>query len=209
MQRSHKPEIMDGSGIPDATLQKFHADLRLIHLLMGTVSQLTRRIKDAESVIDIGCGNGELLSQIRDRMNVHVTGVDLRPQPAAKVPIIQADATTEALPFADAAVSTLLIHHLTDEQVVALIRNVGRSCRRLVILDLVRARLPLVLYTIFMCPMLSRVGALDGRQSIRRAYTGPELRILAERALGGTGATIRHWVSRFGARQILEITYRP
>jgi SAM-dependent methyltransferase len=209
MQRSHKPEIMDDAGITGATLRKFHADLRLIHSLMGTVSQLTRRIKGAESVIDIGCGDGELLSQIRDVMGVHVTGVDVRPQPAAKVPVIETDATRAALPFADAAVSTLLIHHLTDEQVVALIRNVGRSCRRFVILDLVRARLPLVLYTVFMCPMLSRVGALDGRQSIRRAYTGPELRALVERALGGTGATFRHWVSRFGARQVLEITYRP
>jgi SAM-dependent methyltransferase len=209
MLRSHKPEIMDGTGIPDETLHRFHDDLRLIHRLMGNGKQLMRRLDGAQSVIDIGCGDGELLAGIRDRMGIAVTGVDLRPQPRAKVPVLQADATRDPLPLADAAVSTMLIHHLTDEQVVALIRNVGRSCRRFVILDPVRRRLPLLLYTIFLCPMLSRVGALDGRQSIRRSYTGPELRSLVERALGGTESTFRHWVSRFGARQVVDITYRP
>lgn len=209
MKRSFTPEIMDGTGIPDETLLKFHSDLRLIHKLMGNADQLMRRLDGAESVIDIGCGDGEILAQIQARLGVEVTGVDLRPQPGAKVRIIEADATRDALPFADAAVSMMLVHHLTDDQVVDLIRNVGRSCRRFVILDLVRSRLPLLLYKVFMCPMLSRVGALDGQQSIRRAYTGAELKSLVVRALGGTGSTFRHWESRFGARQVLDITYRP
>jgi SAM-dependent methyltransferase len=209
VQRSLTPEIMDGTGIPDDILHRFHADLRLIHRLMGNAGQIMRRIKGARSVIDVGCGDGELLAEIREKMGVLVTGVDLRPQPGAKVPVLQLDATTDELPRADAAVSMMVIHHLTDEQVVALIRNVGRSCDRFVFLDPVRRRLPLVLYTVFFCPLLSRVGTLDGQQSIRRAYTGKELKVLVERALGGTGATFRHWVSRFGARQILDITYRP
>jgi hypothetical protein len=59
-----------------------------------------------------------------------------------------------------------------------------------------------------MCPLLSRVGTADGRQSVRRAYTGDEMRTLVEKALEGTGATFDHWVSRFAAKQIVEITYR-
>ena len=68
----------------------------------------------------------------------------------------------------------LLAHHLTPEQNIALIRNVGRSCRRFIIHDLIRHPLPLVLFTLFICPLIGREAAVDGRQSIRRAFTPDE-----------------------------------
>jgi SAM-dependent methyltransferase len=198
---------MDGPDIPADIRRKFHDDLRLIHRLMGNPDQIIRRLRGARSVIDIGCGDGELLAIIRYRTGAEVTGIDLTEQPEAKIPVVRGDATSVTLPTADAAVSMLVIHHLTPQQAVDLIRNVGRACRRFIILDLVRHPLPFWLYTIFMCPLLSRVGAADGRQSVRRAYTGPEMRGLVEEAIAGTGATFSHWVSRFYARQIVEITY--
>jgi SAM-dependent methyltransferase len=209
MQRSLTPEIMDGPDIPDDVLRKFHADLRLIHRFMDNGALLLRRLNGARSVMDIGCGDGELLALVRERTGAEVQGVDLVDQPHAKVPVMRADATRDPLPAADVAISTLVIHHLTEEQTVELIRNVGRSCRRFVFLDLVRHPLPFWLYTIFLCPFLSKVGAADGRQSIRRAFTGPEMKALVARALEGTGATFTQWVSPFAARQVVEITYRP
>jgi 2-polyprenyl-3-methyl-5-hydroxy-6-metoxy-1,4-benzoquinol methylase len=209
MVRSLLPEIMDGPHTSEEVLRKFHADLRFIHRFMDNGAMLLRRLKGARSVIDIGCGDGELLMLVRARTGAEVQGVDLVDQPHAKVPVIKADATREALPTAEVAISSMVIHHLTEEQVVDLIRNVGRSCQRFVILDLVRHPLPLWLYTIFLCPFLSRVGAADGRQSIRRAFTGPEMKALVSQALAGTGSTFDQWVSPYWARQVVEITYLP
>jgi hypothetical protein len=76
----------------------------------------------------------------------------------------------DALPAADVAVSVCMVHHLRDEELVQMIRNVGRTCRRFVILDLVRHRVPLALFSVFGPLCLPRVNVLDGRQSIRRAY---------------------------------------
>ncbi len=200
---------MDGGNVTEEVRRKFHADLRLIHRFMDNGALLLRRIGSARKVIDIGCGDGELLAIVQSRTGAQVQGVDLVEQPEAKVPVIRADATRDALPEADVAISAMVIHHLTEQQAIDLIRNVGRSCGRFVFLDLVRHPLPLWLYTIFLCPFLSRVGAADGRQSIRRAFTGPEMKALVAKALDGTEATFEQWVSRYAARQVIDITYRP
>ena len=88
-----------------------------------------------------------------------------------------------------------------------MIRNVGRACRRFVILDLVRHRVPLALFTAFAPLCLPRVNVLDGRQSIRRAYTPEEFRALIARALSGTGGSFRHSVSPLWIRQTADIRY--
>ena len=209
MRRSNQPEIMDSPDIPIALLTRFHSDLRLVHRLMGTVEIIASKLQGAQSIIDIGCGDGVLVAEIGKRLRAEVTGVDLRAQPQPAVHVIEADATHDALPYADAAISTFTIHHLTEEQTVALIRNVGRSCSRFIILDLVRSRVPLALFSMFIGPLLSHEAAADGRQSIRRAYSGSELRALVEKAVAGTSAKFDHWISRYAARQIVEITYHP
>jgi len=56
---------------------------------------------------------------------------------------------------------------------VALIRNVGRSCRRFILLDLVRHRLPLALFRLFVAPLASPIVAIDGRISIRSLTRAP------------------------------------
>jgi 2-polyprenyl-3-methyl-5-hydroxy-6-metoxy-1,4-benzoquinol methylase len=111
------------------------------------------------------------------------------------------------LPEADVAVCLLVIHHLSKEEIMALVRNAGRSLRRLIILDLVRHWLPLTLFSIFLSPVLMHAVAADGRQSIRRAYTPAELRTIVERALAGTGARIVHTVTRFRSRQMIDIMW--
>ena len=193
-------------------MRTFHRDLNIVNTLMGNMRLLVERLRrhPPASVLDIGCGDGALLHEIQRQLGIAVTGVDLRApaNDAYGVPIVAADATRDPLPPADAAVSLLVIHHLSEDQIIALIRNVGLSCNRFVCLDLVRHPLPIVLFTAFICPFIHRPAALDGRQSIRRAFKPAELRTLAERALAGTGATFEHWVSPIHARQILDITYR-
>jgi SAM-dependent methyltransferase len=202
---------MDSPDVKGPVLDKFHHDLNFIHKLLGTFPTMERFIRKDDKpvlrVIDIGCGGGTLLEYLQKGLGVEVIGIDQKPPDTANVKIIAADAVSDKLPEADIAVCSLLAHHLTPEQNIALIRNVGRSCRRFIIQDLIRHPMPLVLFTLFICPLIGREAAVDGRQSIRRAFTPEEFKDLVRTALEGTNATFTTDVSPFLSRQIIDITF--
>ena len=182
MTRSLLPELMDAPDFPAAKLAEVHRDLARIHRWLGSFETIERFLrkddKPVRRVMDIGCGDGRLLAYLRERMNVDVIGVDPRPGPS-DIPILQADATRDPLPEVDVAVSMLVSHHLTPDENIAMMRNVGRYARRFIILDLIRHPLPLWMFTLFFCPLIGPISAADGRQSIRRTYTPDEFRALA------------------------------
>jgi SAM-dependent methyltransferase len=202
---------MDSPDVKGPALEKFHRDLNFVNKCLGTFPTIERFVrmddKPVRRILDIGCGGGALLEYLQRRLGVEVIGVDKKPPDTAKVKIIPADAVTEPLPDADVAVCSLTAHHLTPEEIVALIRNVGRSCRRFVIQDLIRHPLPLVLFTVFLCPLIGREAAVDGRQSIRRAFTPEEFAGMVRGAIAGTSATFTTDVSPFRSRQIIDIRY--
>lgn len=208
MRRSLDPELMDSPDVKGPVLDKFHRDLNFIHKCLGTFPTIERFIRKDEKpvhrVLDLGCGGGALLEYLQKHLNVEVIGIDQKPPDNARVPIIAADAVNGDLPQADVAVCSLFCHHLTPEQNIAMIRNVGRSCRRFIIQDLIRHRLPFVLFTMFLCPLIGKEAAVDGRQSIRRAFTPDEF---AELARAGTTGTFDVDVSPFLSRQIVDIRY--
>jgi 2-polyprenyl-3-methyl-5-hydroxy-6-metoxy-1,4-benzoquinol methylase len=213
MIRSLEPELMDSAEVTGPILDKFHRDLNFVNKCLGTFPTLAGLIRKdtrpVRRVIDIGCGGGALLEYLQKHLGVEVTGIDIKPPQHANVPIIRADAVTERLPDADVAVCSLVAHHLTPEQNIALIRNVSRSARRFIIHDLIRNPLPLVLFTVFLCPLIGREAAVDGRQSIRRAFTPDEFGELVRTAIGGTNATFTIDVSPFLSRQIVDIQFAP
>ena len=213
MQRSFEEEILDGDGLPPEVLERAHRSLSKTHSLLGNHAAILRALrcdgKATRRVLDLGCGHGGLLEKVRRQMGAEVLGVDLRPPEGGlrEFPILELDAVREALPRADVAVSVCLVHHLRDDEFIEMIRNVGRACQRFVILDLVRHRVPLALFTAFAPLCLPRVNVLDGRQSIRRAYTPEEFRTLIARALSGTGGSFRHSVAPLWIRQTADIRY--
>jgi SAM-dependent methyltransferase len=211
MTRSLQPELMDSPQAAGAALGEFHRDLARVNRLLGTFPTIERFLKQdtqpVRRVVDIGCGGGALLDYLRRHMGVDVIGVDPKPGEMAGVPVIEADAITAQLPEADVAVSSLVSHHLTPAENIALIRNVGRSCRRFIILDLIRHRLPLVLFSIFICPLIGHVAADDGRQSIRRAFTPEEFAELARAALAGSQGKFSLDVSPLRSRQVIDIRF--
>lgn len=96
---------------------------------------------------------------------------------------------------------------LSERQLINLIRNVGQSCRRFILLDLVRHPLPLRLFNLFVAPLVSSVTAAHGRTSICRAYTPAELTDIAEKAIGGSGARFSHSIAPLYIRQTLDFSY--
>jgi SAM-dependent methyltransferase len=213
MLRSFDEEILDSGGQLPEVLERAHRALSMTHSLLGNHAAILRALKRdgpaVRRVLDIGCGHGRLLEKVRRQTGAEVLGVDLRPPESTAwvFPILKLDAVREDLPRADVAVSVCLMHHLQDEEFVEMIRNVGRACRRFVILDLVRHRVPLALFSAFAPLCLPKVNVLDGRQSIRRAYTQDEFRALIARAVAGTSGSFRHRVAPFWIRQMADIRY--
>jgi SAM-dependent methyltransferase len=213
MRRSFEAEILDSGGVQPEMLARAHRALSLTHSLLGNHAAVLRALKrdgqPVRRVLDIGCGHGGLLEKVRRQIGAEVLGVDLRPpeRGVGEFPILKLDAVWEVLPQADVAVCVCLVHHLRDEDFVEMIRNVGRTCRRFVILDLVRHRVPMALFSAAAPLCLPKVNVLDGRQSIRRAYTPEEFGASIVRAVAGTGAKFRHTVAPLWIRQMADIRY--
>ena len=210
--RSLASEVMDDPALPDETLTEVYRLMSRIHRFLGNHRAVLQAIRrdphPVRKVLDLGCGDGTLLREIRQKLAADVLGVDLRPPKcAADVPILRADAVREPLPESDVAVALCLIHHLSDTELTDLIRNVGRSCRRFIIVDLVRHRVPRQLFRMGIYPWVNPVTAIDGIRSIERAFTAEELGMLVRGALRGSPARVRHRVSPFNIRQVVEIVY--
>jgi SAM-dependent methyltransferase len=213
MERQNELEILDGEGIPDDQATGAYRQLARVHGLIGDTGLLVRSIRrDAlpvRRVVDIGCASGLVAEQVHRKLGVEVVGVDLRPRasPDVRVPMMQANAVYDPLPYGDAAFSMHLGHHLSDSELAALIRNVGRYCRRFILLDVVRHPLPLALFSVFAGPFASRIVVEDGETSFRRSYTARELHQITASALAGSAATFRQSVGPFYLRQVIDISY--
>ena len=153
------------------------------------------------SVLDVGCGSGELLRMIaefarRDGRTARLTGVDLNETSAS----ITASASSEfteitsirgdafQLPFADDtfdyAISSLFFHHLTDEQIPNVLREMSRvACRGVFVIDLHRDPVAYVGYKV-LC-FVFRISELvrhDGSLSIKKGFLPGEMKKLADDA---------------------------
>lgn len=213
MERENETEILDADGVPDELVERAYRDLARIHHWLGDTQFVIRTIREdpmpVRRILDVGCATGLVLENVRCKLGVEAFGVDLKPQrkigPAIQV--FQADAVRDSLPSADVAFCMHLGHHLSEDDLMSLIRNVGKFCRRFILLDLVRHPLPLALFRLFVAPFVCRIVVVDGQKSIRRSYTPAELGRIAGSALAGSDGTFRQSVAPLYARQVVDIFY--
>jgi SAM-dependent methyltransferase len=213
MIQKNETELLDQTDLPDELVKRAYRDIARIHRWLGDTRLIVRAIRQdplpVHRILDVGCATGLVLEEVGRRLGVEVVGADLHPHPciAAPVSILQADARCDALPFADVAFAMHFAHHLRERDLVQLIRNVGRFCRRFILLDLVRHPLPLALFRLFIAPLVCPIDAEDGQRSIRRSYTPIEFQRITASALAGTGSSFRISVSPFHIRQVIDISY--
>jgi SAM-dependent methyltransferase len=213
MVRENRPEILDDTGVPEELIQKAYQDIARIHHWLGDTKVIVRSIREhplpVGRILDVGCATGIVLEEVGRRLGVDVIGADINPHPsiAASVPIVRANALFDPLPCADVAFSMHVGHHLSASDLVKLIRNVGRSCRRFILLDSVRHPWPLALFRRFVAPFICPIDAEDGQRSIRRSYTPSELETITASALIGTAGRFRLSVAPFYIRQVVDISY--
>jgi SAM-dependent methyltransferase len=213
VNREDKSEILDQAGVPEELAGRAYRDIARIHHWLGDTNCVLRAIgRDplpVRRVLDVGCATGLVLAEVERKLGVSVVGAEINPRPAisAPVPILQADALRDRLPSADVAYCMHLGHHLGERDLIRLIRNVGRCCRRFILLDLVRHPLPLALFRIFIAPLVCAIDAVDGQRSIKRSYTPTELRRITSAALAGTTSSFRISVAPCYVRQMVDISY--
>ena len=217
--RAAGPEILDGDDVGPEVFARVMDDLASVSRVLlahgptiGFLQRATRTLPrgTAISILDVGCGEGDLLRRIRrwsDRrgLDARLTGVDLNPRSAvaarAKTPAVAAIeyATGDVFDHdghADFVVSSLFTHHLTDAQAILFLRWMEqRAARGWFVNDLHRHRL--AYHGFGLAAWLARwhwIVRRDGQTSVARGFRADEWRDLLGRA--GVEARV-HWKPLF------------
>ena len=222
--RSAQTEILDGK-VETGELAAILRDLaRFNGAMMGhrpVIQWLERATKTVPvdqplTLVDIGCGYGDLLRAVRRwarkrGRSMKLIGIDLSPQVVgvARAATVAADDIDyqavdifDYQPTApiDFVTTSLVTHHLPDQMIVRFLRWMEATARRgWVIYDLQRSVVPF--YFIALAGWLMRLHPVvlyDGRVSVARSLTRGEWQTrIAEAGLGLSVVQLRWFMFRF------------
>jgi SAM-dependent methyltransferase len=207
--RSNEPERIDTGDYTPEEYETFLREIAFINRHLGDgralektlLSEIETRDLREFSVIDVGCGSGELLRMIAkfaraSSRKASLVGLDLNEISAAitasesrdfaEISSVRGDAFH--LPFDDDAfdyaISSLFFHHLTDPQIVEVLREMSRVSRRgVLVIDLHRDPVAYVGYKIFCFVFrISELVRHDGSLSIKKGFRTDDLAALAASA---------------------------
>ncbi len=153
--RSTETELMDGDAVTPANFAACMADLARVNTVtlarpptLAWLAAATRRLVpgDRFTLLDVGYGEGDMLRAVsrwakRRGLNAGLTGVDLNPRSApaaaAATPATMAidyrtgDVFVDPLPVRpDYIVSSLVTHHMRDEEIVRFLRWMEATARQ-------------------------------------------------------------------------------
>jgi ubiquinone/menaquinone biosynthesis C-methylase UbiE len=198
-------ELLDGDVTPEAAEESL-ADVEWIHRALGGRPIVRRHLvplllavpSQRPVLLDLGAGNGhvgrslkgELARRGRELVTIDLDRQLFHARLSAKRTSLAADALRLPLPdrSVDVVSSTLFLHHFDAEEVAALLHESARVARVAVTaLDLTRHRVPLAVNALLSRLVFrSAITRHDGRASVLQAWTSPELRAIAARALPGS-----------------------
>ncbi|HKG46213.1 MAG TPA: methyltransferase domain-containing protein [Pyrinomonadaceae bacterium] len=208
-QRSHRLEHIDTGNYTAEEYEDCIGELQLVNRWMGDAhslrATLLREIEAQRltsfSMLDVGAGSGELLRVAatwarQTNRGLRAVGLELNERMAESIveesegfdEIVSVSGDALELPFADAqfdyVICSLFTHHLLDEQVVEVLREMSRVAkRRIFVIDLHRHPVAYFLYTTLGKIVLhNRLVRHDGALSILRGFKSDELIELAQRA---------------------------
>ena len=163
--------------------------------------------KSPESILDVGCGGGDFAAFLAQKFpHVKIIGMDIDAgairyaQNKWKVPNLSfVHGYADDLPDTsfDIVTSTLVCHHLNDDELIAFTQNAHRIAKKMTLFnDLHRHRLAYLLFAAI-SPLLfpSRLIWHDGLLSIKRSFRKEDW----ERLLPSAKIT-RHWPFRWIVR---------
>ncbi len=223
--RSDQTEWLDGADLDPGALARVLHDLANFNgMFLGhypLLRWLGRAVRASQSgapltLVDIGCGYGDLLRAIRRwsrrrNLDINLLGVDLNPE-TIRIAREATDAADRidyqamnvfdlalATPI-DLMVSSLVTHHLSDSEIVEFLRLMEKSARRgWAICDLQRSRF--LFHFIGLSSRAARFHPMithDGQISVARSLTRAEWeQRLAEAGVSAADAPIQWFLFRF------------
>ena len=206
--RATEPELMDDPEISQIDLKDALTDISRVNKLLGgnriTIKAIERLFEENPSkkewtIVDIGCGDGEILRLIADYFNskdltVHLVGLDLSPQSIAMGRELSSSyqnidlkvkdiLTIDNESFdCDILICTLTLHHFRDQEILVFMKQfVALAQVAVVINDLQRSKIAYQLFRLFSRIFIkSDIAKNDGLVSIASGFKKPELKIVAQ-----------------------------
>ncbi|MEL6812797.1 MAG: methyltransferase domain-containing protein [Bacteroidota bacterium] len=153
--RSNQDEIMDNFDLKGPAMKELMTDLKRVNSLLGgnsiTLSGIHHLVQNTKkerplTVLDIGCGDGEMLRQIamwgrKEGRQLHLIGIDAnshilkeaeaRSNTFQSIVFKHEDIFKEgsALPEFDIALCTLFLHHFKEPQICDLLQNLVSNAK--------------------------------------------------------------------------------
>lgn len=204
---AHAGERLDERAHDPAVLAHSMQQVAQVNRLLGGTRAVLRAVHEVIPahglirIVDVGCGSGDVTAAVADDLQrkgreAIILAGDLHPQilelaqcrlqHRPNVSLARLDA--RALPLRrhafDVALMSLTLHHFEDNDPVAVLRELGRVARVVVINDLERcwsnyAGARLLATTLWAGNRLTRH---DGPLSVLRSFTAAELVAMAQRA---------------------------
>jgi 2-polyprenyl-3-methyl-5-hydroxy-6-metoxy-1,4-benzoquinol methylase len=218
---------MDAPDLPTVRLVETLKGLRLVNTVTQSsrlmwpdlVAAAKRNPGRPLRVLDVACGGGDVLitlwrSAAKTSLDVEFAGCDASQEAVAyareaaaragaPISFFELKVARDPLPEGyDMIMSTLFLHHLDEDDVIAFLREAAAKARdRLVIQDILRSRLS---YWFARAGtrllLLNDICRLDGRTSVEGAFTRAEARELATKA----GLKDAELLSRFPFRYLIR-----
>ena len=230
--RSAQQEIMDSTEFKGREMKNLLLDLKTVNKFLGgnngIIKGLDKLLKERKkngplTIMDVGCGDGELLRKCHDfgqsrNYSFNFIGIDFnenmlkvaqqRSENYANISFQKVDVilNKELIPNCDIAVCGLFLHHLSENEIEALLKVLlKRTTIGLVINDLQRSRLAFNLFKIFNKLFLTtKTAEHDGLVSIARGFKKQEI-INISRNIPGQQSEI-HWRWAFRYQWIIKKT---
>ena len=186
-----EPELLDLETPPPEERERIAGYLAFVNRWLGGTAAIDhhlRHVREPATVLDVAAGAADIPRDLR-RRHPHLTCIafDLSEWMlalAGGLPRIRGD--VRWFPFRDRSVdyiiTTHFFHHLTDDQIVAVLKEFDRVARRgIIVNDLLRNRRALFWIKLFTLGA-NRYVKYDGPQSVKKAFTVAEIEGLARRA---------------------------
>ena len=189
--RSLEPELLDLETPPPEEGERIAGYLAFVNRWLGGTAAIDhhlRQVREPATVLDVAAGAADIPRDLaRRHPHLKCIAFDLSEWMLALargLPRVRGD--VRRFPFRDRSVdyiiTTHFFHHLTDDQIVAVLKEFDRVARRgIIVNDLLRNRRALFWIKLFTLGA-NRYVKYDGPQSVRKAFTVAEVEALARRA---------------------------
>lgn len=223
--RSKQKEIMDDLDFRGLEMQNLLKDLKIVNKWLGGNSITIDGIRDLMepklktdkiTILDVGCGDGELLRQCaafgkQNEYNFELIGVDFnaniieyaklksKEYPNIKFEKVDVFSKENSIPNCDIALCTLFLHHFNNRDIEYLLKRLlDKTSIGLVINDLERNKQAFTLFKIFSKFILkTKTARHDGLISVARGFKKSELVTISKNIPNQKSEISWKWAYRF------------